>query len=306
MSTKKSPARPRLGRGLAALLGEQPAPAEPAPTTDAGETAAPQTARNGVSSLPVESLEPSPFQPRQNFAPEALSELAESIRARGILQPLLARPHPDKPGTYQIIGGERRWRAAQQAGLHDVPVLVRELDDTDAMAAALVENLQRADLNPMEEAEGFSRLIEDYRLTQEELARAIGKSRPHITNTLRLLRLPSALRSDVVEGRLSAGHARALLTHPNPVAAAKDVIARDLSVRQTEALAQKALRDAAQPVQQKPVRERRDPEIAMLERDLTAKLGLPVQIQFDGKGGTLRFSYRTLDQLDGLLALLNR
>ncbi len=295
MSTNKTPSRPRLGRGLAALLGDQPAVAAPRQ---------PQ-AKSGISSLPIESLEPSPFQPRQVMEPEALAELAESIRARGVLQPLLARPHPEKPGTYQIIGGERRWRASQQAGLHEIPVLVRDLDDSDAMAAALVENLQRADLNPMEEAEGFSRLIEDYRLTQDELAQAIGKSRPHITNTLRLLRLPPALRQDVTQGKLSAGHARALLGHPDPVAAAREVIAKELSVRQTEALVQKAGKaPAAAP--EKPVRERRDPEIAMLERDLSTKLGLQVQVQFDGKGGSIRFSYRTLDQLDSLLALLNR
>lgn len=296
MSTNKTPSRPRLGRGLAALLGDQPPAAAAGPQPQA---------KGGISSLPIESLEPSPFQPRQVMEPQALAELAESIRSRGVLQPLLARPHPEKPGTYQIIGGERRWRASQQAGLHEIPVLVRDLNDSDAMAAALVENLQRADLNPMEEAEGFSRLIEDYRLTQEELAQAIGKSRPHITNTLRLLRLPSALRQDVTQGKLSAGHARALLGHPDPVAAARDVIARDLSVRQTEALVQKANKaPATDPA--KPVRERRDPEISMLERDLSAKLGLQVQVQFDGKGGSIRFSYRTLDQLDSLLALLNR
>jgi ParB family chromosome partitioning protein len=261
---------------------------------------------NSVSSVPITALETGPFQPRQVFAPEALAELTESIRARGILQPILVRSHPDKPGIYQIIGGERRWRAAQQAGLHEIPVLIRDMNDTDAMAAALVENLQRADLNPMEEAEGFSRLIEDYRLTQDELARAIGKSRPHITNTLRLLRLPPQLREDVIEGRLSAGHARALLSHPDPVAAAREVIARDLSVRQVEALAQKASKTIINPAERASAQVQRDPEIAMLERDLAARLGLQVQIQFDGKGGTIRFSYRTLDQLDGLLALLNR
>lgn len=307
MSTKKTSGRPRLGRGLAALLGDQPAEAPPSSQPETKDTASsPQVSGGGVSSLPIEALEPSPFQPRQNFAPEALEELAESIRTRGILQPLLARPHPEKAGVYQIIGGERRWRAAQKAGIHEVPVLVRALDDADAMAAALVENLQRTDLNPMEEAEGFSRLIEDYRLTQDELARAIGKSRPHITNTLRLLRLPAPLREDVVGGRLSAGHARALLSHPDPVAAAKEVIARDLSVRQTEALAQKAIKDSDRSHAPKPVKERRDPEISMLEKDLSTKLGLQVQIQFDGKGGSIRFAYRTLDQLDELLALLNK
>ncbi|MBV1837141.1 ParB/RepB/Spo0J family partition protein [Acetobacter estunensis] len=307
MSTKKkAAARPRLGRGLAALLGEQAPVQHSTPNTDATPEAPRKLPGTHVSSLPIETLEPSPFQPRQNMEPEALTELAESIRARGILQPILARPHPDKPGTWQIIGGERRWRAAQQAGLHEIPVLVRELDDTNAMAAALVENLQRSDLNPMEEAEGFSRLIEDYHLTQDELARAIGKSRPHITNTLRLLRLPAPLRRDVTEGKLSAGHARALLGHPDPVAAAREVMARDLSVRQTEALVQRAAKTATTKTEGKPVREKRDPEIAMLERDLSAKLGLRVQIKFDGRGGAISFNYNSLDQFDALLALLNR
>lgn len=190
----------------------------------------------GVSSLPVEALVPGPFQPRQDMQPEALEELAQSIRERGILQPILVRPDPDQPGQYQIIAGERRWRAAQLAQCHDVPVHVRDLDEADAMAAALVENLQRADLNPVEEAEGLNRLQEDYNLTQEDLAKAIGKSRPHVANMLRLLRLPEAVRTELKTGNLSAGHARALLSHPNPVAAAAEVISRGLSVRQTEAL----------------------------------------------------------------------
>ncbi|MBO1361496.1 ParB/RepB/Spo0J family partition protein [Acetobacter sacchari] len=298
MSPPKQAARPRLGRGLAALLGEQ------------APTAAPQGGgpKGAVAALPIESLEPGPFQPRQVMEPEALDELTESIRARGVLQPILARPHPERAGVYQIIGGERRWRASQKAGLHEIPVLVRNLDDTDAMAAALVENLQRSDLNPMEEAEGFNRLIEEYQLTQDELARAIGKSRPHVANTLRLLRLPPSLRQDVTRGALSAGHARALLGHPDPLAAARDVISRDLSVRQTEALVQKAQSHRKiPPTEAVKIRaERGDPEIAMLERDLSAKLGLKVQVQFDGKGGSIRFAYRTLDQLDRLLELLNR
>lgn len=303
MSSKKTPPRPRLGRGLAALLGDK---AAASPAASEGAPASEKTKPSpGVSSLPVDMLEPGPFQPRQTIAPEALSELAESIRARGVLQPVLVRPHPEKAETWQIIGGERRWRASQQAGLHEIPVLIRALDDTEAMAAALVENLQRADLNPMEEAEGFSRLIEDYRLTQEELAQAIGKSRPHISNTLRLLRLPPELRRYVAEGLLTAGHARALLGHPDPMAAAKDVIERELSVRQTELLVQKACK-AAEASAEKPVKERRDPEITMLERDLASKLGLKVQVKFDGKGGSIAFSYRSLDQLDSLLALLNK
>ncbi|MDG6094892.1 ParB/RepB/Spo0J family partition protein [Acetobacter sp. AN02] len=304
---KKPPQR--LGRGLAALLGDLPVPGAAAVPSPAAQQTAETSPRNGqISSVPVDMLEPGPFQPRQNMDPAALEELAESIRRQGVLQPVLARPHPDKPGHYQIIGGERRWRAAQKAQLHDVPVHIRTLSDTDAMAAALVENLQRADLNPIEEAEGFSRLIEDYHLTQDELATLIGKSRPHVANTLRLLRLPDSLRRDVTAGKLSAGHARALLSHPDPVSAAREVIAKDLSVRQTEALAQKALaapQTTGKPSAQKDT-PRRDPEIASLERDLSVKLGLRVAVTFDGKGGSIRFDYKTLEQLDGLLALLNR
>jgi len=294
MVAKKDAQRPRLGRGLAALLGEEPS----APAT------APSPSR-AVTSLPIEMLAPGPFQPRQDMAPEALAELAESIRVRGILQPILARPDPAHEGHYQIIAGERRWRAAQMAGLHDVPVHIRALDDSDAMAAALVENLQRADLNAMEEAEGLQRLLSDYRLTQEELAGAIGKSRPHVTNMLRLLNLPPAVRTQVRKGDLTAGHARALLAHPDPVAAARQVLSQGLNVRQTEALAAKPARAAA-PGKPAAPEDDRSPEIAALERELAQKLGMKVQVSFDGKGGSIRFAYRSLDQLDALLARLNR
>ena len=277
---------PRLGRGLAALLGDAPAPAS--------EGA-------GVRSIPVERLEPGPFQPRGALQPEALAELTESVRARGILQPVLVRPHPSEPGRLQIIAGERRGRAAQAAGLHEIPALVRELADGDAMAASLVENLQRQDLNAIEEAEGYKRLIEEFGLTQEQLGVSVGKSRSHIANAVRLLQLPATVRRDVERGVLSAGHARALLSHPEPAKAALAVIARGLNVRQTEARGRQRLstdhtnrRDAA------------DPETIALENELTQKLGLRVQISFDGKGGAIRIAYRTLDQLDGLVTLLSR
>ncbi len=213
---------PRLGRGLAALMGET---TRPVPVDQPA---------SGIATIPIELVEPGPFQPRSAIDPTALGDLVESIRARGILQPLLARPHPGNPGHYQIIAGERRWRAAQAAGLHEVPVLVRNLADADAMAAALVENLQRQDLNAIEEAEGYNRLIEEFGMIQETLSSAVGKSRSHVANTLRLLHLPAEVQQEVRRGALSPGHARALLSHPEPAKAAVAVIARGLNVRQTE------------------------------------------------------------------------
>jgi ParB family chromosome partitioning protein len=280
---------PRLGRGLAALLGDAPRPA-------ASVASAP-----GVTSIPVEHLEPGPFQPREDFDPANMAELVDSIRANGILQPLLVRPHPDKRERYQIVAGERRWRAAQQAGLHQVPALVRALPDAEAMAAALVENLQRQDLNAIEEAEGYFRLVEEFGLTQDRLAEAVGKSRSHVANTLRLRQLPELVRADVLKGVLTAGHARALLSHPDPAKAAATVIARGLNVRQTEALV--SGRSSPGNTATMP-RSQKDPETVALERDLSERLGLKVEITFDGKGGAIRVQYRSLDQLDSLVALI--
>ena len=280
---------PRLGRGLAALLGDAPRPAPP------------PVANQAVTEIPVEHLEPGPFQPRGDFDPASMAELVDSIRARGILQPLLVRPHPANRDHFQIIAGERRWRAAQQAGLHAVPALVRPLTDGEAMAASLVENLQRQDLNAIEEAQGYHRLTEEFGLTQERLAEAVGKSRSHVANTLRLRQLPPTVQEEVRKGTLTAGHARALLAHPEPAKAALAVIARGLNVRQTEALVPaRAARSASagQP------RATKDPETAALERDLAERLGLKVEITFDGKSGAVRIQYRSLDQLDGLIALL--
>ncbi|WP_428390303.1 ParB/RepB/Spo0J family partition protein [Lichenicoccus sp.] len=299
MTKKREPAPSRLGRGLAALLGEA-SPSLGGPPSDQGPSSQAQ---------PIETLEPGPFQPRQDMAPEALEELAASIRTRGILQPILVRPHPERDGKFQIIAGERRWRAAQRVGLHQVPVLVRMLDDGEAMAAALVENLQRQDLNPIEEAAGLQRLIGEFGLSHDELAVAIGKSRSHLSNTVRLLQLPLTVRKEVELGTLSAGHARALLGHPDPAKAALMVIAERLTVRQTEALAQQqSTASRIAPTSSRIKLDdspRKDPEIAALERDLREKLGLRIQILFDGKGGSLRIHYTNLDQLDGVLALLN-
>jgi len=283
-------AGPRLGRGLAALMGEA-SPGVVSPY-------------NAIHVLPVTQLEPGAFQPRTHFDDQAMAELTESIREHGILQPLLVRPlqaarTPADKERFQIVAGERRWRAAQTAGLHEVPVLVRMIDSHFLLAAALVENLQRQDLDAIEEAEGFARLQEEFGLTQEQLSATAGKSRSYIANSTRLLGLPVSVRQDVQKGHLSAGHARALLGHPDPEAAARLVILRGLNVRQTEALASKKAPAGKRAVPGK------DPETEALEAGLSEKLGLRARISFDGKGGTVSIDYKTLDQLDGLLALLH-
>ena len=283
-TTSRKPAPSRLGRGLSALIPDAPAPA------DAG----------ALRTVPVEALEPGPFQPRGGMDRASIDELAASIREHGILQPILVRPRPDAPGSYQIIGGERRWRAAQLAQLHEVPVVVRDLGDREAMAAGLVENLQRQDLNPMEEADGYRRLLEEFGLTQEGLGQAVGKSRSHVANTMRLLALPNEVRDLVRQGILSAGHARALLSAPDPARLAAQVVARGLNVRQTEALASTKPR----PRTDSPDTAPRDAETAALEREITEKLGLQVAVKHRGKGGELVIRYRDLDQLDGLVRLL--
>jgi ParB family chromosome partitioning protein len=271
----------RLGMGLSALLGDQPVQAT---------SSVPRT-------LPVEALEPGPFQPRGPIDPSGLAELAASIREHGVLQPILVRPKPGAPGSYQIIGGERRWRASQLAQKHEVPVVIHDLDDRAAMAASLVENLQREDLNALEEAQGYRRLTDEYGLTQEHLGRAVGKSRSHVANTLRLLGLPARVREMLGRGSLSAGHARALLTAPDPVKLAEQVVTRGLNVRQTEALAASAER-------QRPGGKAEDADTRALENDLTAKLGLKVAIRHGGRGGQITIGYKDLDQLDGLIRLL--
>lgn len=283
---------PRLGRGLSALLGEAAPPLASAASGAAADGA--------VRALPIEMLEPGPFQPRGPMEPAPLQELADSIREHGVLQPILVRPKPGSDGRlYEIIGGERRWRAAQLVPLHEVPVVVRDFSDREAMAAALVENLQRQDLNALEEAEGYRRLIEEFELTQDALGQAVGKSRSHVANTMRLLALPDRVRELLRDGALSAGHARALLASPDPEALALQVVDRGLNVRQTEALAAAKPRD---PAAERPATA--SPEIAALERQLSGRLGLKIAIRQAGRGGQVTIHYRDLDQLDGVIRLL--
>lgn len=293
-----------LGRGLAALLGEDAAALAPVLS---GETA---TSGERGFQVPVEYLHPGKAQPRRRFDETQLESLAESVRVQGLLQPILVRPHPRKPGEYEIVAGERRWRAAQKARLHEVPVLVRELNDGQALELALVENVQRQDLDPVEEAEGYRRLMEEFGHSQEELARTIGKSRPHIANTLRLLNLPEEVKELLRQGELSAGHARALLGVEEPAALAEQVIARGLSVRETERLvaAQKAGGASAggRPRVSGSAPRAKDADTLALEADLADLLGMKVLIEPKGQGGTLALHYRDLEQLDELLRRLNQ
>jgi ParB family chromosome partitioning protein len=222
------------------------------------------------------------------------------------LQPLLVRPKPGAPGQYQIIAGERRWRAAQKISLHEVPVLVRDLSDTDAMAAGLVENLQREDLNPVEEAEGYQRLITEFRLTQDQLAEAIGKSRAHIGHLLRIKKLPDKVLALVKSGELSFGHAKALTAHSNPIMGANAVVAKGLTVRQTEEMVNQLGRSFPEKILSKPRPVRVDADTQALAAALAERLGMRVSVTFDGTGGTVMLNYKTLDQLDEILRLLNR
>lgn len=278
----------RLGRGLSALFGEEAAPAGP-------------DSSPAVRHLPVELIHPGRYQPRRNFDADNLAALVESIRAQGILQPLLVRPHPDLPDQYEIVAGERRWRAAQAAQLHEVPVVLRELGDREALEIAIVENVQRQDLSPLEEAEGYRRLLDEFAHTQEDLAKAVGKSRSHIANMLRLLTLPPDVRELLEDGKITAGHARALLGVEDAGALAKEIVRHGMSVRQVERAAKaRALR----PHHAASLYGARDADTAALERELTQLLGLKVQVVFSGEGGMLTVHYRTLDQLEDVLRRL--
>jgi ParB family chromosome partitioning protein len=273
--------RPGLGRGLSALLGDS-MPEEPV----AGKEHTP-----GVRMLPVTALSPHPNQPRRKFDDESLDELAASIAARGVIQPIVVRPFGH---GYQIVAGERRWRAAQRARLHEVPVVVREFSDADTMEIALVENIQRQDLNAIEEAEAYDRLIGEFGHTQEALARIVHKSRSHVANLLRLLELPAPVRQMVIDGAIEMGHARALIGAPDPERLAREVATKGLSVRETEKLAR-----AAKPLSsRKPAAAARDADIEALERHLGDVLGLNVRIAHGAKGGSINLAYATLDQLD--------
>ncbi len=281
---------PRLGRGLTSLL----------PQTDHASFSSSE-----VTVQPLHLLEPGPFQPRSPLKPEDLADLASSIKAQGVLQPILVRPHPSRTGSFQIVAGERRWRAAQIAGLATIPCFAREMTDPEAGAAALIENLQRQDLNPIEEAEGFQRLIQSFGLTQEALGSAIGKSRSHIANTLRLLSLPDSVRAHVQSGTLTAGHARAAMACIDPAAAAELMVTKGLTVRQAEALSS-SKQTLASARQATPATEPANADLRAVETDLSEQLGLQVSITFNGRGGMISLRYQNLDQLDHIVARLGR
>jgi ParB family chromosome partitioning protein len=258
----------------------------------------------GARTLPVAQLSPSPLQPRRVFDEEALTDLANSVKEKGVLQPILVRPSARGDGNYEIVAGERRWRAAQRAGVHEVPVVVRELTDGEVLEVALIENVQRADLNSIEEARGYKTLIDQFGHTQDQLAKIIGKSRPHIANTLRLLSLPQPVQAAVEKGALSAGHARALVGHPNAEGLAQMIAERGLSVREAEDLARKA--DAPAAAKPHAAKPEKDADTIGLEKSLADQLGLAVDIRDKGKkGGEVRIAYRTLEQLDEICKRLS-
>jgi ParB family chromosome partitioning protein len=261
----------------------------------------------GVLDLPVELIRPNPEQPRRAFGAAELEELAESIRERGVLQPILVRPAPSQGGSYQIIAGERRWRAAQQAGLRSIPALVRDLGDQEVLEVALIENIQRADLNAMEEARAYETMVDRFQRGPEAIAKVVGKSRSHVANTLRLIRLPPTIREHLEAGRLTAGHARALLDLENATVIADRIINLGLNVRQTEALAKAARQADAKPPPRDAARGvSKDADTRALEMDLEEALGLKVRITDQGGSGELRIAYGNLDQLDALCRRLSR
>ena len=273
-----------LGRGLSSLIGETPA-----------------RPRDGLRKVPVGDLRPGRLQPRTVFNEAEIDSLADSIRQHGLVQPLVARPIPGEEPMLEIIAGERRWRAAQKARLHEVPVLVRELDDRQVLEIALIENLQRSDLGALEEAVAYQRLGSEFGLNQVQIASAVGRSRAHVANTVRLLALPAEVRDLVRNGALSAGHARSLVGAADAPRLAAQIVARGLNVRQAEAL----VAAQARPPRGATERAGHDPDTAALERSLTEHLGLRVSVRHQGKGGEVVIRYRDLDQLDGLVRLLS-
>lgn len=285
-----------LGRGLSALMADIPqAQIEEAPPT---------TNRTDLQ-MPIEQVRPNPNQPRRSFTDEALQELSASIREKGIIQPLIVRPDPTEPGNFQIVAGERRWRAAQMAQLHEIPVIIRDFDDSEVLEVAIIENIQRADLNPIEEAAGYRQLMERFDHTQERLATAMGKSRSHIANLMRLLTLPDEIQGYLQDGQLSAGHARALVNTENAVEIAREVIQKGLSVRDVEKRMRK--KNAPKSRGRSTVAEK-DADTIVLENDLSAAIGLSVTIDHDAVKGTgsLVIKYDDLGQLDDIIQILNR
>lgn len=279
----------RLGRGLAALIGEMDKPAAAAVP---GRTPVPIDQR-----VPVDLINPNPRNPRRSFGEADLTDLTQSIREHGLVQPVVVRPAPEA-GRYELIAGERRWRAAQRAGLNEIPIIVRDVNDRTALELAIIENVQRADLNPVEEAMGYQQLIDEHQYTQSDLGQVIGKSRSHVANTLRLLKLPDVIRDMLEDGSLSAGHARALVTANDPAGLAKRIIDEGLSVRQAESLAQAPVQ--ANRPSNLTSRPDKDADTKSLERLLSDVVGLNVTISHKDRGGDVKISYKTLDQLDDL------
>ena len=289
------PARSRLGRGLAALIGEM-----------AAETSVDRP--RGQRRLPTIALRPNPRNPRRAFSNEELDELVASLRERGIIQPIIARPVSGVSDVYEIIAGERRWRAAQRAGLHEVPVVIVEATDADALQLAIIENVQRADLNPLEEAEGYRALMEEFGNSQDEIAKIIGKSRSHVANTLRLLKLPETIKSYIHAGKLSAGHARMLVGQPDAERLAEEIVARGLNVRQVESLARESTERGGKTRGVRALRRdgRKNASLVALEKRISDALGLVVSIDEGKRGGVLTIRYRSLDQLDNVLRRLEK
>jgi ParB family transcriptional regulator, chromosome partitioning protein len=287
--------RSRLGRGLAALIGEM-----------AAETSAERP--RGQRRLPTSALQPNARNPRRAFPNDELDELAASLRERGIIQPIIARPVHGSADAFEIIAGERRWRAAQRAGLHEVPVVIIEATDAEALQLAIIENVQRADLNALEEADGYRALMEEFGNSQDDIAKIVGKSRSHVANTLRLLKLPETVKSYIIAGQLSAGHARMLVGQPNAEKLAEDIVARGLNVRQVEAMA----RDVAEKSGKKHGHARtgrgagKGADLTALEKRLSDALGLVVSIDEGKRGGVLSIRYRNLDQLDDVVRRLGK
>jgi ParB family transcriptional regulator, chromosome partitioning protein len=289
--------RSRLGRGLAALIGEV-----------AGESSSVERPR-AQRRVPTDALRPNSRNPRRVFSNSELDELVASLRERGIIQPIVARPVRGALDAYEIIAGERRWRAAQRAGLHDVPVVIIEATDAEALQLAIIENVQRADLNPLEEADGYRALMDEFGNSQDEIAKTIGKSRSYVANTLRLLKLPDTVKAHIHAGQLSAGHARMLVGQPNAAELAEEIIARGLNVRQVEAMAREAgdkgTKVAANGRKSR-TRADKNPNLVALEKRISDALGLAVSIDDRGRGGILSIRYRNLDQLDEVLRRLEK
>ena len=283
----------KLGRGLSALLGEEE------------DSSANLEKGRAVKMVPIEFLQPGKYQPRQHMDVESIDELSRSIAEKGVLQPLLVRPLTDtnRNNLYEIIAGERRWRASQKAKIHEVPVIIKDLNDLETLEIALIENLQRQDLSPLEEADGYQRLMHEFEHTQSELAKAMGKSRSHVANTLRLLSLPEFIKNMIDDGRLSAGHGRALLSATNLKKLSKTVVQQGLNVRQTEELVKKENAGRGKSVLRSTTK---DADTLALERDISDTLGLKVDIKFNDGRGTLTIHYKGLNQLDDILSRISR